>query len=337
MSVRTIATRRSWPSVRAAGLLAALIAIWGLLATAAPVSAAPAGSPWGNGYIPNVPVVDQNGKALHFYDDLVKGKLVVVNFIYTNCRDICPLVTARLARLADVLGDSVGRDIFFISVAIDPEHDTPERLKEHAEAFGVGRGWTFVTGRKADIDLIRNRLGERSRFLSEHRNELLLGNDRNGSWARDSAFADVNVLASNVRDMNPEWLYAKRTEEDGSEAAPKSAPISHEPPGQTLFAKTCANCHTVGKGRRVGPDLAGVLDRRPRAWVRRYIEMPDIMRSEHDPIADELRRQFRVVRMPNLGLSSNDIDDVLSYITAQSAARDTAQAPAAAPPASTAR
>src|SRR5690349_17448628 len=90
---------------------------------------------WGEGYIPNLPVVTQDGKTVRFYDDLVKGKIVIISFIYTSCTDICPLTTARLAQLEDKLGDVVGRDVFILSMSVDPENDTPQRLKEYSEAF----------------------------------------------------------------------------------------------------------------------------------------------------------------------------------------------------------
>src|SRR5689334_17812175 len=78
------------------------------------------GSRWGETYIPNLPVVTQNGETLNFYDDLIKEKIVVISFIYTSCTDICPLTTARLTDVRAKLGDSVGRDIFFISLTVDP-------------------------------------------------------------------------------------------------------------------------------------------------------------------------------------------------------------------------
>src|SRR5215510_8513901 len=77
--------------------------------------------PWGEGYIPNLPVVTQDGKTVRFYDDLVKGKIVIISFIYTSCTDICPLTTARLSLLEDRLGELVGRDVFMLSMSVDPE------------------------------------------------------------------------------------------------------------------------------------------------------------------------------------------------------------------------
>ena len=140
-------------------------------------------SRWGKDYFPDVSVVTQDGKTLRFYDDLIKDKIFVISFLFTTCRDVCPLTTARLAELQEKLGDSMGRDIFFYSLSIDPETDTPDRLKEYAETFGAGPGWLFLTGKPEDIHAIRHKLGERSKVLSDHRNEILLGNGATGEWA----------------------------------------------------------------------------------------------------------------------------------------------------------
>lgn len=272
-------------------------------------------SHWGRGYLPNVPVIDQDGRTLKFYDDVIKDKIVVVSFIYTVCKDICPLLTARLSLLQEQLGDQVGRDFFFVSISIDPETDTPDRLKQYANAFRLGPGWTFLTGTKADIDLIRYKLGERSRTLAEHRKEILLGNDRTGEWARDSAFSDLVVLANNVRDMDPAWLHGNREPDTITEA---NVTTATNQPGQTLFLKTCGSCHTVGKGNRVGPDLLGLLERRDRPWVTRYMMAPEVLRAQQDPTAMELAQRYRAVRMPNLGLSEDDVADLLHFVESQS-------------------
>src|SRR5476651_2114272 len=121
--------------------------------------AAPPGSQWGANYFPNVVLTTQNGKKVHFYDDLIKGKIVVIDLIYTHCKDMCPLETARLAQVQRLLGDRVGKDIFFYSISIDPKQDTPEVLKAYAEKFHAGPGWLFLTGKEEDILLISKKLG----------------------------------------------------------------------------------------------------------------------------------------------------------------------------------
>jgi len=166
-------------------------------------TAAAGNSPWGVDYFPNVPVVTHEGKELRFYDDLIKGKIVVINFIYTSCTSICSLSTARLAEVREKLGDRVGRDIFFYSITLDPVVDGPEVLKKFASHFYSGPGWLFLTGKPEDIDLIRYKLGERSRSKSQHRNDIMLGNDVTGEWGRDSIFSDIDHQVQVIREMDP--------------------------------------------------------------------------------------------------------------------------------------
>src|SRR5262245_30566388 len=101
---------------------------------------------WGKSYFPDAKVVTQDGRTLAFYDGLIKDKIFVISFLFMTCRDICPLATARLAELQVRLGPAMGCDIFFYSISIDPETDTPQRLKEYADAFRAGPGWLFLTG-----------------------------------------------------------------------------------------------------------------------------------------------------------------------------------------------
>jgi protein SCO1/2 len=285
-------------------------------------------SRWGKSYLPNTPVVSQDNKSLLFYDDVLKGKIVVLSFIYTSCRDICPVVTARLSQLEEKLGDAVGRDVFFVSVSIDPVNDTPEKLKEYANAFSAGPSWLFLTGKPADMEVIRYKLGERREKISQHRNEILLYNDATGDWERASVFGDINTLAVTVRAMDPAWRgqaagsdTAKSTVSGLAKTANAASGADAVPsiglPGEALFIKTCASCHTIGRGAKVGPDLVNVTSRRDRSWVASYIENPDKLRSQDTPVVRELTAKFPAVRMPNLGLADVDISDVIAYIEAK--------------------
>jgi len=123
----------------------ALMTIAGLLTIGSPAAQAVT---WGADYFTNLPFVTQDGKTVHFFDDLLKGKRVIINFIYTSCGDSCPLETARLAQVKNILGDHMGRDIFFYSFTVDPDHDTPSELKKYSETFHTGPGWLFLTGKK---------------------------------------------------------------------------------------------------------------------------------------------------------------------------------------------
>jgi protein SCO1/2 len=278
-------------------------------------AAAGEGSRWGRGYVPNHPVLAQDGKTFNFYDDLIQDRIAVVSFIYTTCSEICPVATARLSQLQDKLGAHMGRDVFFYSITVDPETDTPERMENYAKTFGAGPGWLFLTGQPEHINEIRYRLGERSRFLGEHRNDLLLSNGFAGQWQRDSAMGDLDRLILTLQSLNP--------------AAFGSAPLAmspHDqleaieltgPAGETLYLKACAGCHSIGEGNRVGPDLAGVTQRRRPEWLINFIANPAKVRAGKDPIALELVAKFPTVRMPSIGVSQREAADLVAYIEAR--------------------
>src|SRR5262252_1270364 len=289
---------------------------------------------WGANYFPNVPVIDQNGRTLHFYDDVIRGKIVVISFIYTSCQDLCPLTTAKMAQIEDKLDGAVGRDLFFVSMSVDPENDTPERMKAFADAFDVGPGWLFLTGKVADIRAINYKLGDRSdRNLSDHRNEIVLGNDAGGYWQRASVCGDLDSLVRSTRQMNPVWLNEERPPQREQVADIKRYIITDDQPGQILFKKICAPCHTIGVGNRVGPDLRDVTARRDRTWLTSFIRNPKKMFADKDPIALAMAEKFPGVRMPVLGISDSDAEELLSYLDEQSA-RIVDTAPGSAPRAS---
>jgi protein SCO1 len=300
----------------------AFLASLALLAALAAGAAAEAkSSRWNGDYFTNLPVVTQHGETLRFYDDVIKDKIVVISFIYTTCSDLCPLTTARLAQLRDKLGDAVGRDIFLVSMSVDPERDTPEMMKMFADSFDAGPGWLFLTGAPEHVNQINYKLGDRSqtagRGLRDHRNELVIGNDAIGAWQRDSVLSDLDRLAISVRSMNPEWRDTVRVVK-ANPAMDTGYTISDEP-GQVLFTKLCAACHTIGVGDRVGPDLRGVTERRDRDWLVDFIRDPVAMRQAKDPIALALAARYPGARMPILGIPTNDIGDLLHYLEAQSA------------------
>ena len=292
----------------------------GIAALAAVSAAVPGilkaqGGPRGGDYFPNVPVVTQDGKTLKFYDDVIKGKIVLINFIYTNCPDLCPLATARLAQVEEKLSDIVGHDLFLVSLTVDPERDTPERLKEFSASFSAGPGWLFLTGEPGDIRSINAKLGNRSTRLSEHRNEIILGNDATGEWQRNTVFGDLDRLIMDIHAMDPKWRNQVRAPKH-DEASNTGYALSLAP-GQTLFKKLCAPCHTIGVGDRVGPDLRGVTERREHAWLENFIRHPDTMRAERDPDALALVAKFPGARMPGLGLAEVDASDLITYLQAE--------------------
>jgi protein SCO1/2 len=110
-------------------------------------------------HFPNVVLTTHEGKRVRFYDDLIKDKIVVINFMYVKCDGICSGITANLVRLQKLLGSRLGRDIFMYSFTLKPEQDSPEVLRKYAKAYHVKKGWTFLTGAPEDMELLRRKLG----------------------------------------------------------------------------------------------------------------------------------------------------------------------------------
>jgi protein SCO1/2 len=155
-------------------------------------------SRWGADYFPNVPLTTHNGDVVHFYD-LIKGKIVAIELMYTSCEFSCPLETARLAQVQRLLGERMGRDVFFYSISIDPAHDTAEVLKGYAEHYGAGPNWLFLTGKAKDIEQLSKKLGLYSEPNPEnkdgHTPTLLIGNEATGQWMRGSALDNPQFTA----------------------------------------------------------------------------------------------------------------------------------------------
>jgi cytochrome oxidase Cu insertion factor (SCO1/SenC/PrrC family) len=152
-------------------------------------------------HIPDVELLDQNGRKIHFYTDLVKGQTVVINFIFTTCTTICPPLGATFARVQKELGDKAGRDVRFISISVDPATDTPERLKAWGAKFHAGDGWTFVTGNKPDVDELLRALGASSARREDHSPTVLIGNDAHGNWTRTYGLANTSKLVQIINEV----------------------------------------------------------------------------------------------------------------------------------------
>ena len=150
--------------------------------------------------IPDIELLDQNGRKIRFYTDLVKGQTVVINFIFTTCTTICPPLGATFARVQKELGDKVGRDVRFISISVDPATDTPERLKAWGAKFRAGDGWTFVTGNKPQVDELLNALGASTARREDHSPTILIGNDAHGAWTRTYGLANTTKLVQIIND-----------------------------------------------------------------------------------------------------------------------------------------
>lgn len=289
--------------------------VWlALLLSIAWAAAANAAQPWHDGYFPNTVLTDQDGRPHKFYDDLIKGKVVALNFIYTQCKDVCPVDTAQMMQVYDLLGDRVGRDVYFYSISIDPKNDTPRVLKHYKHMFGIGANWLFLTGKKSDIEVIQRKLGligAQTPTLKQHNTSLIVGNEATAQWIKRSPFDHPKLLANLLGNGLRNYAMSD-TPMQSFAAAPQ---ISGQTRGDYLFRTRCTACHTVGGGDKLGPDLKGVVAARSKAWLTRWLKEPDKMIAERDPTALALKARYRGLPMPNLGLNDVDAAAMIEFLS----------------------
>jgi len=269
-------------------------------------------TPWRAQYFPNVELTTEHGARVRFYD-LIKDKTVAIELIYTTCQYACPLETARLAQVQTLLGDRMGRDVFFYSISIDPVRDTPAALRAFAEKYGAGPGWTFLTGTASDIELLSRKLGLYSAPDPDdkdgHTPTLLIGNEATGQWIRASALDNPKMTAMIIAN----WVGGYPSAAPVKSYA-EAKPIPKMSRGQYIFATKCSACHGLGESGKVAPDLTHVAHIRDREWLTKYIAAPDEMLKAGDPLATALFREYNQMRMPNLGLSDQQVSDVIAYL-----------------------
>lgn len=284
------------------------------------------GDVWGASYFPNVPLTTHEGETVRFFDDLIEGKVFAINFMYTHCPDTCPVQTSRLLKVAELLGDRLGEDVFFYSITIDPEYDTQEVLAEFADSWNIPDGWTFFTGEEEDILRIRKKLGMRlddvrSGELSDHTVNFVLGNQETGRWMKRNPFENPYFLAEQLGS----WLHGFKAPRDPAKQRAEAPKLRQISDGEYIFRNLCSSCHTIGggdvrdlAGEKIGPDLFNVTRKRDREWLERWLKEPDEMLEEKDPLAMEMYQEWNRVPMPNLRLTQTDVDSLLGFIARKS-------------------
>jgi protein SCO1/2 len=155
-------------------------------------------------YFPNFELTTHEGKKVRFYDDLIKDKIVVVNFMYAQCEGICPGITANLVKVQKILGDRIGRDIFMYSITLKPEEDSPQELQHYVEMHRVKPGWLFLTGKPDEIDILRRTLGfsdqnpKLDKDKSNHIGMVRYGNERRQWWAMCPGQAHAEWIVNSI-------------------------------------------------------------------------------------------------------------------------------------------
>jgi protein SCO1/2 len=151
--------------------------------------------------IPDAEVFNQDGKRIRFYSDLIKDKVVIINFLFTSCSFICPMQGESFSKLQAALGERLGSEVYLVSVSADPEGDTPERLKIWGSKFGARPGWTLVTGKKSEIDKVAMALTGAPVVKGEHSPVVFVGSDKTGRWVRAYGLAEPGKFASLIDEV----------------------------------------------------------------------------------------------------------------------------------------
>ncbi|HEX9163204.1 MAG TPA: SCO family protein [Thermoanaerobaculia bacterium] len=161
-------------------------------------------------FFPNVPLVTHEGKNVMFYEDLLKGKIVVLNLMYADCLSLCPMITSNLLAAQKIVAERVKQDVWFYSFTIKPEHDTPEKLADYAKMHNVHKNWLFMTGKPADLEMLRIKLGYKDpdpvkdKDKALHSGMVRYGNEPLAQWSTVQGSANPEWIAEQITYVIPE-------------------------------------------------------------------------------------------------------------------------------------
>ena len=197
---------------RAAGLLALLLGS----VSVAPAAAAPAPDPHAHHRemaqqqsapsrdsisLPDTVLVTQNGEQGRLDSDIVAGRIVVMDFVYTSCTTVCPVLSATLGQVQARLDGRIGSEVMLVSISVDPVRDTPARLKAYAKKLRAGDGWVWLTGDKQVVDGVLRQLGAYSPNFEDHPSMVLVGDAEGGDWARFLGFPSADQIIAKVDEL----------------------------------------------------------------------------------------------------------------------------------------
>jgi protein SCO1/2 len=146
----------------------------------------------------DLPVIDVEGRAHEFRSDVIKDRIVAINFVYTSCTTICPILSGLFTEVQDRLDGQLGPDVGLVSLSVDPATDVPPRLKRYAQQLEAGPGWTFLTGKKAEMAQVLAGLGAYTLEFEEHAPMILVGDARRDVWRRLYGFPSAEDIVDEV-------------------------------------------------------------------------------------------------------------------------------------------
>ena len=163
-------------------------------------------------YFTDVELINQDGAKLRFYSDLLKGHTVVIIPFFATCTNVCPPMNATMRKIQQALGSRVGKEIYLISITVDPVNDTPERLKEYAAKFHAEPGWYFVTGKPENVNLALQKLGQYVPDKNDHSTIMIIGNEATGLWKKAFALSPASALVTIIEGVANDGKPAARNE-----------------------------------------------------------------------------------------------------------------------------
>lgn len=146
-------------------------------------------------------LIDQDGTEVKFVSDVIGDRIVVMDFIYTSCTTVCPVISAVFGQVQNKLGDQLGDDVVLVSVSVDPIRDTPQRLKAYAAKHKASPDWIWLTGDKRTMDKVLDGLGAYSPNFEDHPAMVLVGDGRSGEWSRFFGFPNPDRLMKQVNTL----------------------------------------------------------------------------------------------------------------------------------------
>jgi cytochrome oxidase Cu insertion factor (SCO1/SenC/PrrC family) len=175
-------------------------------ASAAPQAVAPPPAQSGGGgtrdarsYFTDLELLTHDGRKVRFYSDVLEGRTVLINVIYTTCKDACPLITQQLNEVRKRIPELFGKQVFFVTLSSDPILDTPKLLKQFAQKQSADvAGWTFLTGKKDHIDHILKKLGQYADDKEDHSTLIIAGNVPAKRWAKIRPDTPVVAMAERL-------------------------------------------------------------------------------------------------------------------------------------------
>lgn len=150
--------------------------------------------------LPDVELLDQDGRKVKFGTDVIGDRLAVIDVIYTTCPVVCPILSAILSGLQEPLGERLGKEVSLVSISVDPNTDIPPRLKEYAGRYDARPGWTFLTGDPRNVTKVLKGLGGYTPDFSQHPTMFLVG-DREGGWTKFYGFPSPDQILEKVNEL----------------------------------------------------------------------------------------------------------------------------------------